>query len=171
VDPRYHRSVSILRIWAPGTIAVLSTVAGCAYPTGITSGGACQRTVQCGPGLVCAPDTVPVAGQPPPPMHCTSDLTNFGMGHPTNLDAGVTDAASDAGVIMYDTNQPDTAVPVDAWVDPNDAFVPGNDAFVPPNDAFVPPNDAFVPPNDAFVPPDDAWVDPNDAWVDPGDAG
>jgi len=161
--------VSILRAVLITAIAG-AAIGGCGYPTNVASGGACQRTVQCAPGLVCAPDSLPVAGQPAPPSHCTNDLTNFGMGHSTNLDSGLADASTDAGVIMYDTNLPDTAVPVDAFVDPNDAFTPGNDAFVPPNDAFVPPDDAFVPPNDAFVPPNDAFVPPDDAFVDPNDA-
>jgi hypothetical protein len=134
-----------------GAIASAS-LAGCSYATNVASGGACQRTVQCAPGLVCSQG------------HCTNDLSMFGMGHPTNLDGGVVDGgAVDMGVTMYDTNLPDTAVP------PVDAFSPPVDTGTPPVDAFTPPVDAFVPPVDAFTPPPvdanlpDAWVDPNDA--------
>jgi hypothetical protein len=129
-----------------------SAIVGCSYATNVASGGACQRTVQCAPGLVCSQG------------HCTNDLSMFGMGHPTNLDGGLVDgAAVDMGVTMYDANLPDTGVP------PVDAFTPPVDMGVAPNDAFTPPVDAFTPPVDAFTPPPvdanlpDAWVDPNDA--------
>ena len=79
----------------------------------------------------------------------------FGMGHPTNLDSGLADARMDTGVVMYDTNLPDTGVPpVDAFTPPVDTGVVPHDAFTPPVDAFVPPVDAFVPPVDAFSAPD-----------------
>lgn len=145
--------------------------AGCAgYPTNVASGGACQRTVQCGPGLVCAPDVMVNPGDPPVARHCTADLSNFGNGHPTNLDAGMmVDGGDDTGVMVDaappdDANLPDTGVPNDAYTPPNDAFTPPNDAFTPPNDAFV-GNDAFVA-DDAFVDVDAFVVD--DTGVDAG---
>ncbi|MFO0680953.1 MAG: hypothetical protein U0234_02830 [Sandaracinus sp.] len=146
--------MDMLRCLGPAALlAIATSAAGCGYPTNVQAGGACQRTAQCGAGLVCSQGV------------CTNDLTMFGMGHPTSLDTGLVDGGMGNDASYYDANLPDTGVP-------NDAFTPPNDAFTPPNDAFTPPNDAFTPPNDAFTPPDDAWVDPNDAWVDPGnDAG
>ena len=150
-------SRSALALTIAGTSA-----SGCGYPTNVASGGACQRTLQCAPGLVCAPDMRVVPGGPAVAYHCTSDLANFGNGHSTVLDAGPNDAnpidASYVDAFADDANLPDTGVPNDAFVPPNDAFTPPNDAFVPPSDAFV-PNDAFTPPDDAFVPPDDMGTD------------
>jgi len=143
--------VSFLRIGA--AVAIATAFAGCGYPTNVASGGACERTVQCAPGLVCSQG------------HCTNDLSMFGMGHPSSLDSGVADAGMpvDMGT-PYDANLPDTNVdayrpPVDAFMPPVDAFVPPVDAFTPPVDAFTPPVDAFTPPVDAFTPPDDTGVD------------
>jgi hypothetical protein len=144
---------------ASWTIAA-TVAAGCAgYPTNVAGGGACQRTVQCGPGLVCSQG------------HCTNDLSMFGNGHPTSLDSGLmNDGGDDTGVMVDaappdDANLPDTGVPNDAYVAPNDAFTPPNDAFTPPSDAFTPPDDAFVG-DDAFV-ADDAFVG-DDAGSDAG---
>ncbi len=130
------------------TIAAGAATAGCSYATNVASGGTCQRTVQCAPGLVCSQG------------HCTNDLSMFGMGHPTNLDSGLVDGSRvDSGIVMYDTNAPDTGIPpVDAYHPPVDAYVPpGVDAYTPPVDAYTPPPvDAYVPPVDAYTPPVDA---------------
>lgn len=152
-----------LGIAAACTTLAGAALAGCGYPTNVASGGACQRTVQCASGLVCSQG------------HCTNDLSMFGMGHPTVLDGGMTDAnlvdAAYVDAFADDMNLPDTGVPNDAYTPPpDDAWVPGNDAYTPPNDAYVPPNDAYTPPDDAWVmPPDDAWVmPPDDTGVDAG---
>lgn len=142
-------------------LALGSMIAGCAsYPTNLGPGQACVRTSQCAAGMVCS------MGQ------CTADLTGFGGGRPTSLDAG---APIDTGLedidaeLLEDASSaedtgplPDTGMPEDAFVPPVDAFVSPVDAYVAPVDAFVPPVDAFVPPVDAFVPPEDAFVPPED---------
>ncbi len=143
---------------ASALLAIASSAAGCGYPTNVQAGGACQRTVQCASGLVCSQGV------------CTSDLTMFGMGHPTSLDSGLVDTGVGNDASYFDAGPPNDANLPDTGT-PNDAYTPPNDAYTPGNDAYTPPNDAFVPPEDAFVPADDAWVDPDDAWVDPGDAG
>lgn len=150
----------MLRCLGPAALlAIATSAAGCGYPTNVQSGGACQRTAQCGAGLVCSGGI------------CTNDLSMFGMGHPTSLDTGVSDGGMGNDASYFDAGPPNDANLPDTGV-PNDAYTPPNDAYTPPNDAFTPPNDAFTPPDDAFTPPDDAWVAPDDAWVDPGnDAG
>ena len=108
-------------------------IGGCSYPTNTPTGGACVRTLECGPGLVCSQG------------HCTNDLSMFGMRHLVSLDSGLADAmradAGDAGP-PSDANLPDLG-PRDAYINPYDSYRP-NDAYVAPVDAFTPPVDAFV---------------------------
>ena len=145
---------------ALGALLGLLILPGCSsYPANLAAGQACVRSAQCSGGLVCS------VGQ------CTADLTMFGGGHPTVLDAGPpTDAAladdaaiaDDADLMPMDTGPlpdvgplPDTGpVPIDSGTDAGPTPV---DAATPV-DAFTPPVDAATPV-DAFVPADDADID------------